>query len=431
MSLGAVALCVFIVVVVMTVLTGLVGDFKRKNHSFTGDCVVGTESLVGFTYYEDFVRLLESQEFIEGISAVIKSYALVGTSGSGNSVGLEIMGIDPVAHSRATGFGRTLHYHKDDAGHAFEPTGDASLAGCVVGVDLWLRRDSNGEYYYSPGIQPVGLAVTCFPLTAKGALAKAGTGLVNTKTFYLSDFSESGLARVDSGVVYLPFEEAQALCGMAGTAKRASWIHIKFKNGVKLEEGCGKVGQLWAGFLNDMKGKPNSELMANVKVQNWKEHRREFIAGMEKEETMMTAMFGLVGVTTVFVVFVVFYMIVSHKSKDIGILKSVGASSGDVVGLFLGFAVLLAVVGSSVGIAAGLVFLRNINSIEDWLFEKFGFQLWDRTIYAIGEIPHRLDLTMLLIVMGCAILACVAGAALPSVRAARGKCVETLQVRQL
>ena len=71
----AVAICVFIVVVVMTVLTGLVIDFKQKNHSFVGDCVVGTESLVGFAYYEDFVKILERSDFVEEISPVIKSYA--------------------------------------------------------------------------------------------------------------------------------------------------------------------------------------------------------------------------------------------------------------------------------------------------------------------------------------------------------------------
>ena len=44
----AVALCVFIVLVVMTVMAGLVGDIKEKNHLFAGDCIVATESLVGF-----------------------------------------------------------------------------------------------------------------------------------------------------------------------------------------------------------------------------------------------------------------------------------------------------------------------------------------------------------------------------------------------
>ncbi len=431
LALGAVALCVFIVVVVMTVMTGLVGDFKKKNHSFTGDCVVGTESLVGFVYYEDFVKILGATDFVEAVSPVINSFALANSEGAEGSVGLEIIGIDPVLHSRATGFAETLHYHGDDAAIAFQPDYDSNLAGCVVGVELWLNRNSKGEYFYDSSPVEAAISVTCFPLTAKGALAKAGTDVVNTKTFYLSDFSESGLARVDSSVMYLPFEDAQVLCGMGGPARRVSRLHIKFRPGVALEEGCQKVRELWAEFSDKTSSEQYAGLLAGVSVQSWKEHRREFIAAMEKEQTMMTAMFGLVGLTTVFVVFVVFYMIVSHKTKDIGTLKSVGASNCDVMGVFLGFAVLLGAVGSAVGAAAGLVFLRNINSIEGWLFERFGFQLWDRTIYAIGEIPHRMEPAMVLVVAGCAILSCVAGAALPSIRAAKARCVESLQVSQI
>ncbi len=431
LALGAVALCVFIVVVVMTVMTGLVGEFKNKNHEFTGDCVVGTESLVGFPHYEDFEQNLKSSDFVEAVSPVIKSYALVGREGSHRNIGVEIMGVDPARQSRATDFGRTLHYHKDDAAQAFKPVNNANLPGCVVGIDLWIWRDEHGEYYYDPNPEPTPLTVTCFPLTAKGALAKAGTDLVNTKTFYFSDVSESGLARVDSSVVYLPFGDAQALCGMDRPTLRASQLHIKFRPGVNLEDGCLKVRALWAIFCDDMKGKQNAELLSQVSVQSWKENRREFIAAMEKEQAMLIVMFGLVGLTTVFIVFVVFYMIVSHKTKDLGILKSVGASGCDVVALFSGFAGILGIVGSAAGIVGGVLFLRDINAIENWLYERFGFQLWDRTIYSIGEIPHKIDLMMVLVVAGCAVLACLAGTALPSIRAARNKPIEALQVSQL
>ncbi|HEW78872.1 MAG TPA: hypothetical protein ENH34_02745, partial [Phycisphaerales bacterium] len=165
----AVALCVFIVVVVMTVMTGLVTDFKQKNHEFVGDCVVGTESLVGFAYYEDFMRILEQADFIEGVSAVIKSYALISPSGMERSIGVEIMGVDPVRHSQVTGFGKTLYYRRDDISKAFEPIYDPNLAGCVVGIDLWLARDVKGEYAYEAGPAKTALAVSSFPLTAKGA----------------------------------------------------------------------------------------------------------------------------------------------------------------------------------------------------------------------------------------------------------------------
>jgi lipoprotein-releasing system permease protein len=428
-ALAAVALCVFIVVVVMTVMSGLVGEFKEKNHNFTGDCVVGTESLVGFAYYEDFISELNSTDFVEAASPVIKNYALVSAENS-RGMGVEILGIDSGQYSKVTGFGKSIHYHKD-ASKTFEPTTEPNLPGFVAGIDLWLNRDETGEYYFEPAPPATAMTVTCFPLTARGALAKAGTDLVNSKTLYFSDTSQSGLARVDGSTIYLPFADAQLLCGMTEPVKRASWIHIKFRQGVNLDEGCRKVRTLWEQFRGRMQGKENTDLLAGVNVQGWKEYRRAFVAGMEKEQIMLTAMFGLVGLTTVFIVLVVFYMIVSHKTKDIGILKSVGASTPNVISLFLGFAGLIGAMGSAVGITGGLWFLRNINAIENWLFEKFGFQLWDRTIYSIGEIPHRLDLTMLLVVTGCAILACIAGALFPSVQAARGRPAQTLQVNQL
>jgi lipoprotein-releasing system permease protein len=431
LALAAVALCVFIVVVVMTVMDGLVGDFKQKNHNYTGDCVVGTESLVGFPYYEEFVKDLTSADFVEAASPVIKSYTLIGAEGSGRNVGVELLGIDAAGFSRATSFGKTLHYHENNSSKAFVPGRDSNLAGFIIGVDLWGTRDSKGEYYYDPAPGAAALSVTCFPLTVKGALAKAGTDFVNTKTFYFSDCSQSGLARVDGSIIYLPFEEAQILCGMTEPVKRASWIHIKFKQGTSIAWGCQKVRTMWAKFRDEYQMKDNGELLSQVIVRDWKEQRRESIAGMEKEQTMLMMMFGLVGLTTVFIVYVVFYMIISHKTKDIGILKSIGVSCGNVILLFMGFAAGIGVIGSAVGAAGGLVFLRNINRIEGWLFERFGFQMWDRTIYAIGEIPHRLDLTMLLTVTCCAVLACLAGAMLPSVGAARARPAETLQVSQL
>ena len=427
----AVGLCVFVVVVVMTVMTGLVADFKQKNHSFAGDCVVGTESLVGFPYYEDFVRILQRADFIEGISAVIKSYALLGLRGGEQAIGVEIMGIEPVRHSQATGFGETLYHRKDDVSKAFEPVYDANLPGCVVGIDRILVRDSDGRYCYEDAPAEIALSVSCFPLTARGALARAGAGMVNTKSFYYSDTSHSGLARPDGSLVYLPFEKAQLLCGMAGAVKRANAIHIRFKPNVKLRAGCEEVARLWRGFDRERSGEPAAELLEKVTVQSWKDYRRAFIAAMEKEQIMMTVMFSLVGVTTVFIIFVVFYMIISHKSKDIGILKSIGVSNADIVKLFLGFAFLVGLVGSAIGVLGGWQFLVHINQVEDWLFERFGFQLWDRTVYAIGDIPSVVDLKVLGTIVLSAMAACLAGALIPSRQAAKLQPVESLQVSQL
>jgi len=124
-------------------------------------------------------------------------------------------------------------------------------------------------------------------------------------------------------------------------------------------------------------------------------------------------------------------MIISHKSKDIGILKSIGVSNADIIELFSGFAFLVGLLGSCAGLFAGWLFLLKINRMENWLFEHFDFQLWDRTIYAIGDIPNQMKLGVLVIIAISAIVACLAGALLPSWQAAKSKPIETLQVSQL
>lgn len=429
LAFTAVALCVFIVVVVMTVMTGLVDDFKQRNHRFVGDCVVGTESLVGFAYYEDFMKVLEQSDVVEAVSPVIKSFALKRRRGSDQDYVVEILGIDSARHSRATGFGQSLFYHRSDASKAFEPAYDANLPGCVIG-DL-MMENTEGIFADRSGPVRIAYSISCFPLTAKGALAQAGTDLVNTKTFYYSDLSSSSLPRVDDSLVYLPFEQAQLLCGMAGPTKRVSLLHVKFKQGVGIDSGCEKVRSLWQGYKQQHAGQSQSNLLETVTVQSWKQYRRESIAPMEQEETIMGVMFAFVGITTVFIILVVFYMIIRHKSKDIGILKSIGASGVDIIELFSGFAFLIGLIGSAFGLYAGWLFLLSINRIENWLFVNYHFQLWDRSIYAIGEIPNQIELITLLVIILSAVLACWIGAFVPSWQAARQKPVETLQVNQL
>jgi len=425
----AVALCVFIVVVVMTVMTGLVDDFRQKNHRFVGDCIIGTESLVGFAYYEDFKKSLEQQEYVEAVSPVIKSFALVRIKGSRQDLGLEIMGIDPVRHSKTTGFRDSLNYNKKDVSKTFELAYDPNLAGCVLG-DL-LCQEIENKYPGWAGLSRRGFSISCFPLTAKGALAQAGTDLVNTKTFYYSDKSSSGLPRIDGSLVYLPFEQAQMLCGMAGPTKRTSWIHIKFGQDVDIQGGCEKVRALWQKYQKERVDETQAYLLDNVTVQSWKSYRRESIAPMENEQTELIVMFGFVAITTVFIILVVFYMIISHKSKDIGILRSIGVSGMGILELFSGFAFLVGLLGSSVGLFTGWLFLLNINRIEDWLFRHFQFQLWDRTMYAIGDIPNQVDINVLMVIALSAIFVCLIGAFVPSWQAARRKPAETLQVNQL
>ena len=92
---------------------------------------------------------------------------------------------------------------------------------------------------------------------------------------------------------------------------------------------------------------------------------------------------------------------------------------------------MIGVIGAAIGGFGAMAFLSYINRIEGFLFEHFGFQLWNRSMYAIEAIPNSLNAKVLIIIFGSTILACLIGAFLPAMRASRRRPVETLQVNQL
>jgi hypothetical protein len=342
------------------------------------------------------------------------------------------MGIDIARHIKTTDFADTLYYRKDAPPLAFEPMYDVNLPGCIVGVDLLVERQKTGRYKQLNYLPMWSYLVTCFPLTPKGALAKTGTALTaNSKTFYYSDNCNSGLAKIDSSAVYLPFEFLQPLCGMDIGTKRTNAIFVKFRKGSDIDACSEKTSGLWRDFVSQKSGLAFANLFDTTKVQDWKTYRRGTIAPMEKEQTMLILLFAIVGLITVFIIFVIFYMIINRKSRDIGILKSLGVPKIGIVKVFLRLALLIGLCGAAVGISFALIFLANINGLEGWLFDKFGFQMWNREIYAIGEIPNHATPFLLAAVAACAVAACLLGALLPTLSAAGRKCVDVLRVNQL
>lgn len=434
-AVAAVALSVFVVLVVITVLNGISINFKSYIHQSVGDCIIHSKSLVGFGYHDEFLEKLQKQPYVAAATAVIKNYALISIT---NSAGLslygdytkEIIGIEPVSYSRVTNFADWLEYNKTNPAGTFKPSYEPNLPGCVPGIGFLFNRDKLGNYSKTSSLVPASFEISCIPLTARGALAKAGAGEFSSKTFYYSDHFQAGYS-IDTRLFYLPFDDAQLLCGMATGDKRINAIHIRFAPDVPLEAGCRNVTALWSDFIKTKAEAPNVNLLNKVSVQSWKQYSRVMVALVETQQTMTIVCFALIGLITVSIVLVVFFMIVSHKSKDIGILKSFGTSSLNIISLFMFFAFLIGVIGSAIGSFVGWVFLIYINQIERWLFEAYEFQLWDRSISSIGEIPSTIDLKVLVIIIICAILACILGAFLPSLKASRAKCVQTLQVAQL
>jgi lipoprotein-releasing system permease protein len=120
-------------------------------------------------------------------------------------------------------------------------------------------------------------------------------------------------------------------------------------------------------------------------------------------------------------------MIVVEKTRDIGIIKSVGATPAGVAGIFLGYGATIGIIGSGLGLLAGFLVVHNINTLHDWLGRALHVQVWDPEVYAFDTIPNTMDFKETAIIVAVAIFASVVGALVPAMVAAQKKPVEALR----
>ena len=156
-----------------------------------------------------------------------------------------------------------------------------------------------------------------------------------------------------------------------------------------------------------------------VTIRTWEEKQGLLLSAVEVETAILNVLLFLIITVAGFGILAIFYMIVVEKTRDIGILISLGASSNGVMSIFLSYGLGLGIVGSTAGVVIGLLFVRYINQIEDFLSWITGRKVFDEKIYYFFEIPTSVSPLMVCSVAIGAISIAVLASILPARRASR------------
>ena len=231
------------------------------------------------------------------------------------------------------------------------------------------------------------------------------------------DFYSSNMHEYDSSFAFMPISHLQKIRGMIdpyrGTAS-ASAIQIKLKPGSDLNA---MRDRLIAFFPADMP----------YVIQTWQDTQRPLLNAVNLELTILNILLFLIIGVAGFGILATFFMIVVEKTRDIGILKSLGATGRGVMTIFLGYGLSLGTVGTGVGIVLGLLFVWKINEIADVIQKITGTQVYDPMIYFFDKIPTIVSPWMVGWVAVGAITIAVLASVLPAIRAARLHPVEALR----
>ena len=142
------------------------------------------------------------------------------------------------------------------------------------------------------------------------------------------------------------------------------------------------------------------------------------MAAINIEKGILNVLLFLIIAVAGFGILAIFSMIVTEKTRDIGILKALGASNGGVMKIFLSYGLLLGVVGAGLGTILGVTLTQNINAVEHWLGEITGKKIFDPGVYYFTEIPTDIQAGTVFMVNVGAVLIAVLFSVLPALRAA-------------
>jgi lipoprotein-releasing system permease protein len=234
------------------------------------------------------------------------------------------------------------------------------------------------------------------------------------------DVFKCGMSEYDSNLVFCNLEELQKVRSMVNPenpndpdGRGITSIQIKLKD---FQDAPDVIERLQAVFPPGL-----------WTIKTWEQKQGPLLAAVEIETGILNVLLFLIIAVAGFGILAIFFMIVVEKTRDIGILKALGASSGGVMSIFLSYGLALGVVGSGVGVLLGLFFVRYINELESVITAVTGRKVFDDKVYYFPEIPTLVQPGMIFWVTCGAIAIAVLASVLPARRAARLRPVEALR----
>ena len=220
----------------------------------------------------------------------------------------------------------------------------------------------------------------------------------------VSGIFEIGMWEYDIGFILLPLDAARELYGIeSGVHALRVMTTDPFR--------AGNVSrQISTALRNDYN---------DFNVQTWMDLNRQLFDALRVEKNMMFFLLIFIVLVAAFGITNTLIIVVVQKTKEIGLLKAVGFSSGSVMRVFLWQGLIQGVFGTAFGIILGFIMLHYRNVIMRALSVGLNFELFPKELYHLSEIPAHIAAADVFLVAVLSILICTLAGLLPAWRAAR------------
>lgn len=351
-STAGVTLGVMALIVVLAVMTGFERDLKEKILGTNAHLVV----IRSGAPMEGYQSLMERMKQLPGVQAATPFiYNQVMLSTGRTVSGVVLRGIDPVTDRQVTRLSRAV---VQGGMEQLEPSaGSGDDPGVMIGRELARHLNlSLGDRVNV--VSPLG------SITPLGMMPKL-------KPFRVTAIFNTGMFEYDSTLAYVSLNQAQRFFDLGDTV-----------TGIQL-----KVADVYA--TTELSQRINREFGPELYARDWMQMNKNILFALKTEKVVMFIILTLIVLVAAFGIASTLFMVVMEKTKDIAILKTMGARSGSIMKIFVLEGLIIGVVGTLLGLLSGLLIAKNLEPIIDVVQKVTGKNFFSKEIYYLDHFPSH------------------------------------------
>ena len=383
-SLLGVMIGVAALIVVMSIMNGFHIEFTKNIIGLNGDIIINSvESNIN--NYKDIKARLLKQDYIKHITFIACGQALA--LGKSNNSGAVVRGIDlkdlrlKNEILKNTNFGNFDNFH----GKNLIALGGELAANLGVTVGDKIR------------------------LISPNSISTAFGSVPRSKEFKIIAIFNSGMYDYDSATILMPLEAAQNFLSLGNNI---NLIEVNSFNPDK--------ALLYSHELQTLLG-------PTMRVTSWQTLNSHFLSALAVERTAMFTILSLIIIVAAFNIISSLFMLVKDKTSDIAILKTMGASTKQIMLIFIYNGMFIGLLGTMLGMVLGVTFAYNIQTIKNYLERITGTKLFEAAIYFLYSLPSEVRIKDIVLITSLSIVLCFFATIYPSYKASKLNPVDALR----
>jgi lipoprotein-releasing system permease protein len=229
------------------------------------------------------------------------------------------------------------------------------------------------------------------------------------KQYTVAGTFKVGMSEYDSSVIFMPLAEAQSYFNRG---KGITGIEVMVDDPDRVEE---------------LRPRILSVVGASARLVDWQQMNKTFFDALQVERTVMFLILSLIIIVAGFNIISGMIMMVKDKTRDIAILRTMGATSGTILRVFLMSGSAIGIVGTLTGFLLGVLFCAYIEEIRQFLIWVTGMNLFPDTLYFLSKLPAKMETDEVILVVVTSLTLSILATVYPAWRAAKLDPVDALR----